>query len=97
MKSEHKYRLILTETTENSEMKSITLDFQDREDIFKILNKMKEKTDLSSNDSIKLGIGLRLLGPMLMQARKHPLFVDFFPHFRLFMMKLKKTDKLNPA
>jgi len=30
---------------------------------------------------------------LMMQDRKHPLFVDFMPHFRNFMQNLKKTLK----
>ncbi|NBI56076.1 DUF3861 family protein [Photobacterium alginatilyticum] len=28
---------------------------------------------------------------MMMQHRKHPLFIDFMPHFRTFMLNLKHT------
>ncbi len=93
MGSEHQYRLTLTETTENTKAQSLTLDFQDREDIFDVLNKLKSKEMLSEEEATKLGIALRLLGPTLMQNRKHSLFVDFFPHFRAFMLNLKNKKR----
>ncbi len=91
MKAKHQYRITLTEVNQASDEKSMTLDFQDQEDIFEILTKIDAKKALSSDDSVRLGVALRLLGPTLMQNRKNPLFIDFFPHFKEFMLKLKKT------
>ncbi len=71
----------------------MTFDIEDREDMFAIIDKMKQSSGLDDTSATRLGVSLRLLGPLMMQERKHPLFADFMPHFKTFMQNLKKTIK----
>ncbi|WEM40890.1 DUF3861 domain-containing protein [Photobacterium sp. DA100] len=88
MKHPHNYRITIEHTnTDNAE--TIQFEIQDREDMFAIVDAIKQGSGLNSNDSTRLGVALRLLGPMMMKDRKHPLFADFFPHFKTFMQNLK--------
>lgn len=68
-------------------------EYQDREDLFKILQGLKKGSGLELENAAKVAVALRLLGPIMMKDRKHPLFVDFMPHFKNFMQNLKSTVK----
>jgi hypothetical protein len=37
-------------------------------------------------------IGLKLFAEVLLRHRREPLFAELFPHFNVFMKKLKKRD-----
>ena len=68
-------------------------EIEDREYMFASVDKIKLDSGLDEHSARRLGVSIRLLGPLMMQDRKHPLFVDFMPHFRNFMLNLKKTLK----
>lgn len=88
MKQPHNYRITIERTNEGNEQ-AMQFEIQDREDMFAIVEAIKQGSGLNENNSTRLGVALRLLGPMMMQDRKHPLFVDFFPHFKTFINNLK--------
>lgn len=88
MKQPHNYRITIERTNEGNEQ-AMQFEIQDREDMFAIVEAIKKGSGLNENNSTRLGVALRLLGPMMMQDRKHPLFVDFFPHFKTFINNLK--------
>lgn len=73
----------------------LQFEVEDREDMFTIVEKLKQDSGLDELDATKVGVALRLLGPVMMQNRKHPLFADFMPHFKDFMVNLKKTMEGN--
>ncbi|GMQ48386.1 DUF3861 domain-containing protein [Vibrio sp. 10N] len=91
----NQYRITIEEinTKADLELQTLTFEIEDREDMFAIVEKMKQSSGLDESSATRLGVSLRLLGPMMMQDRKHPLFADFMPHFRTFMQSLKKTIK----
>lgn len=96
LSSKHnQYRITIEEinTKADRELQTLTFEIEDREDMFAIVEKMKQSSGLDEPSATRLGVSLRLLGPMMMQDRKHPLFADFMPHFRTFMQSLKKTIK----
>lgn len=86
------YRITI-ENMDTENPRSMQLDVEDREDIFAIVEKLKQGSGLDEKSATQMGIGLRLLGPLMMQNRKHPLFTDFMPHFKTFMLNLKKKVK----
>ncbi|MGF1736598.1 DUF3861 domain-containing protein [Photobacterium satsumensis] len=88
MKQPHNYRITIERTNEGNEQ-AMQFEIQDREDMFAIVEAIKQGSGLNENNSTRLGVALRLLGPVMMQDRKHPLFVDFFPHFKTFINNLK--------
>ncbi|MEZ9524423.1 DUF3861 domain-containing protein [Enterovibrio norvegicus] len=74
-----------------------TMEFEhtDREDMFNVVEKLKEGSGLDASVATKMGVALRLIGPTMMEHHKHPLFADFMPHFKAFMLNLKSTVKGN--
>ncbi|MFS1860070.1 DUF3861 domain-containing protein [Vibrio lentus] len=89
------YRITIEEVNikEDRELQTMQFEIEDRENMFAIVEKIKQDSGLDEQSAARLGVSIRLLGPMMMQDRKHPLFVDFMPHFRNFMQNLKSTLK----
>ena len=88
------YRVTIEEITSEQEVaQTLAFEFQDREDVFNIVNNLKQKSGLESEAATRVGIALRLLGPVMMKERKHSLFVEFMPHFKTFMQNLKSKLK----
>jgi len=88
------YRITIEEVNSEQETgKTLQIEFQDREDMFKVVENLKKGSGLEESLATKVGVALRLLGPVMMQNRKHPLFIDFMPHFKTFMQNLKSTVK----
>ncbi|GIU05141.1 MULTISPECIES: DUF3861 domain-containing protein [unclassified Shewanella] len=93
------YRITIEEIGLGDQAKGRTVEFelQDREDLFKIVDSLKQASGLEPSQATKVGVALRLLGPVMMGERKHPLFEDFMPHFKTFMQHLKNTVKGHKA
>lgn len=89
------YRITIEEVSvkEDRELETMQFEIEDRENMFAIVEKIKQDSGLDEQSAARLGVSIRLLGPLMMQDRKHPLFVNFMPHFRDFMQNLKKTLK----
>ncbi|RJG51168.1 DUF3861 domain-containing protein [Motilimonas pumila] len=73
--------------------KTLELSYQDREDLFKAVDNLKKGSGLTPETATQVAVALRLLGPVMIKDRKHPLFVAFMPHFKNFMQHLKSTVK----
>ncbi|PNQ53563.1 DUF3861 domain-containing protein [Vibrio sagamiensis] len=84
---------ITIEEVDVVEPRTLEFFFQDNEDLFNIVDNLKKGINLEPETATKIGVGLRLLGPVMMKNRKHSLFVDFMPHFKHFMQKLKASIK----
>ena len=89
------YRITIEEVSvkEDRELQTMQFEIEDRENMFAIVEKIKQDSGLDEQSAARLGVSIRLLGPLMMQDRKHPLFVNFMTHFRDFMQNLKKTLK----
>ena len=74
-------------------MQTMRFEIEGRENMFAIVDKIMQDSVSDEQSATRLGVSIRLLGPLMMQDRKHPLFIDFMPHFRNFMQNLKKTLK----
>ncbi|PMH44457.1 hypothetical protein BCU68_02845 [Vibrio sp. 10N.286.49.B3] len=94
-KKENTYRITIEKVngTESDKIKTLQFETQDRENIFDVVDKLQQGSGLEKAEATKLGVALRLLGPIMMKNRKHPLFSDFMPHFKAFMINLKGTVK----
>ncbi|WP_297481722.1 DUF3861 domain-containing protein [uncultured Photobacterium sp.] len=93
MSNKKNYRITIEEVESQSTIaQTIQFEFQDREDLFKIVENLKKGSELDAIQATRVGVALRLLGPVMMN-RKHPLFADFMPHFKTFMQSLKNTVK----
>ncbi|KXI24472.1 DUF3861 domain-containing protein [Photobacterium sanguinicancri] len=94
MRKDNVYRITIEEiSADQAAAKTLQFTYQDREDVFNVVEKLKQGSGLDENVATKVGVALRLLGPVMMQNRKHPLFSDFMPHFKQFMHHLKSTVK----
>ncbi|QIZ76397.1 DUF3861 domain-containing protein [Ferrimonas lipolytica] len=95
MKQPHHYRVTIEEIDPESQQASATLQFEfdDREDMLNVVDKIGQHSGLEKADATRVGVALRLLGPVMMGNRKHALFSDFMPHFKTFMHNLKTTVK----
>lgn len=94
IRKDKQYRITIEEVgTEQDSMQTLQFQYQDREDLFMVVNKLKQGCDLDPETATKLGVALRLLGPVMMNNHKHPLFADLMPHFKNFMQNLKSTIK----
>lgn len=88
------YRVTIEEmNTESETVRTLAFEHQDREDLFNVVEQLKLGSGLDEALATKVAVALRLLGPVMMQNRKHPLFEDFMPHFKRFMHNLKSTVK----
>ena len=92
IRQDHNYRITIEEIAQE-ESRTLQFEFQDREDMFKVVEMLNKGSELPKQDATKVAVALRLLGPVMMQNRKHPLFADFMPHFKTFMQNLKSTIK----
>ncbi|MDN3680952.1 DUF3861 domain-containing protein [Vibrio tapetis subsp. quintayensis] len=94
LNKENTYRVTIEKIELGSEKNhSLQFDFEDREDLFKTISRLKEGSGLEAKEATKTAVALRLLGPLMIKNRKHPLFIDFMPHFKTFMKHLKSTVK----
>lgn len=94
MSKDNQYRITVEHLDDNQQsIQQLQFEFQDREDLFKLVENLKIGSGLPESEATKLSVGLRLLGPLMMHNRKHPLFIDFMPHFKTFMQNLKTTVK----
>ncbi|MDB1125069.1 DUF3861 domain-containing protein [Vibrio algarum] len=97
IKKNNTYRVTIEDASSaNGETPRILqFEVEDREDMFTIVEKLKQGSGLDEQDATKVGVALRLVAPVMMQNRKHVLFADFMPHFKHFMVNLKKAMKGN--
>lgn len=95
MKKQKHYTVTLTQMTEAdpNTVQTLTFEFEDRECLFKIIENLKKGNIVESNEVPRLALGLRLLGPMVIANRKSSLFSEFVPHFKAFMINIKKRVK----
>lgn len=95
-KRNNKYRVHLQELelkggTQSD--KSIEFEFQNHDNIFSIIERIKDRNLFEKKgDDIEFIIGLKLFSEVMMRNRDNPLFEELAPAFKNFMMKLKKGD-----
>ena len=93
-RKDNRYRITIEEVNSESENnKTLQFEFEDREDLFNVVDKINQGSGLEAPLATRVAVALRLLGPVMLQNRKHALFVDFMPHFKMFMHNLKSTVK----
>ncbi|HDY7861281.1 TPA: DUF3861 domain-containing protein [Vibrio vulnificus] len=92
IRKDKQYRITI-EDVGVEEARTLEFEYQDLEDLFKIVEGLKKGSGLEPENATKVAVALRLLGPVMMKDRKHPLFINFMPHFKCFMQNLKSTVK----
>ncbi|QRK11449.1 DUF3861 domain-containing protein [Archangium violaceum] len=94
----HRYRLTLEHLATRREGETlhtepVTFEFENHDDIFEIISRMRRQEGLSEGDQQELAVGLKLFSEVMLRNREHPLFQGLQPHFRDFMKTLKERGK----
>ncbi|GLU52245.1 DUF3861 domain-containing protein [Dyadobacter frigoris] len=95
-KRTNKYRLnlqYLSSTKEDAILpEPIEIDFENHDNIFAIIETLKEKNLFSEeSQATEFAIGLKLFSEVMIKNKNTPLFEEFFPAFGTFMKKLKSS------
>ena len=70
--------------------KELTLHFDNHDDIFSIIERLREKDLFNSlEQATEFAIGLKMFSEVMIKNRQHPLFEELQPAFSTFMQKLK--------
>lgn len=96
-KRAHLYRLTLehqgTPKADQSLHEPLTLEFDNHDDIFAIIERLRQKDPFnSSNQATEFAIGLKLFSEVMLKNRNHPFFEEFAPAFGALMKKIKSGD-----
>ena len=79
------------EQLEETKADVLVFEASTRDDLFKIVEKMKTKSDFNEEDAAAFGVGLKLFGEVVMKNKEKELFKQFKPHFVNFMKEFKKA------
>lgn len=95
-KRTNRYKLTLeilaTAKEDETNYPPIELEFDNHDNIFTIIEKMKNRTIFhTENQAIEFAIGLKMFGEVMLKNRDHALFSEFRPAFGEFMKKLKSS------
>ncbi len=71
----------------------IVFDFACHDDVKQIIDRVGVIEGLDQQQTQSFVIGLKMLGEVMLENRKHPLFAEFSGHFGHFMKKLKQSTK----
>ncbi|WP_406640638.1 DUF3861 domain-containing protein [Pectobacterium brasiliense] len=82
------YQITVEEKVE--QQRTLSFECSIHDDVFKILEKVDGKMDMTPEQTQAFIVGLKLFSEVMMQNRKHPLFKEFAAPFREFMLNLKK-------
>lgn len=92
-KRNNKYKIHLEEIelVDGSETgKTIEFEFTNHDNIMALIERAKENNRFENEaDNLEFIVGLKLFSEVMMRNRRNPLFEDFAPAFKSFMMKLK--------
>ncbi len=83
------YQIALAEKAEQKRTLSFECSIHD--DLFKILEKVDGKMDMTPEQTQAFIVGLKLFSEVMMQNRKHPRFKEVAAPFREFMLNLIHT------
>jgi hypothetical protein len=87
-----KLELLSTAQQDDTVYEPVELEFDNHDNIFKIINGLQNKKIFESNNqTAEFAIGLKMFGEVMLKNRTHPLFSEFSPAFREFMKKLKAS------
>lgn len=68
----------------------LQFDAPNHDDVFAIVGKMGERSELSPDDAARFVVGLKLMGEVMLENKDNPLFSALKPHFSAFMKELKQ-------
>lgn len=87
----HLYRVAIEELSneQGSATEQATFEVENHDDIFLLIEKIREKKVVSEDELLAFIVGLKLFTGTLVQNRKHPLFAPLYPHVLSFIKSLK--------
>lgn len=68
----------------------LRFDATNRDNLFRIVEYLKQRAEFTPEQAEAFGVGLKLFGEVLQEQRELPLFQEFIPQFSQFMKTLKK-------
>lgn len=74
-----------------SENKQLSFELEHNEDIFQIVQKVKQKDGIKEDEATVLAIGLKLFASVLLENKNKKPFKELLPHFKNFMKDFKKA------
>lgn len=93
---QHQYKVILEHLVDHEnnavEQKKIEFLAPNHDDIFSLIDKIKQREGFDEQMAQRFVLGLKLFSEVMMENRKNPLFEQLAPHFRE-MMKVLKGNK----
>lgn len=96
-KKHNKYKITLEHIHSPKELElkqAIQFEFQNHDEVFSIIEKIKEKNPFESQEqATEFALGLKLFSEVMLKNRENPLFEEFQPAFASFMKKLKSNMK----
>lgn len=91
----HLYRFTVEhlEDPKGNSVESAPLVFKTKnhDDVFAIVEKMKNKGLFDEEDATSFAIGIKLFSEVMLKNKDHQLFSEFKPHFAEFMRTMKKS------
>lgn len=69
----------------------LTFSAPNHDDVFALVDTMRARSALSSEDAARFVVGLKLMSEAMLENRDDPLFVALKPHFGEFMKTLKQA------
>lgn len=89
----HLYKFSITrlEDSDGNPVEPESLEFEARnyDEIFNIVEAVKNKVDFDEDDAIALAVGIKLFSEVMLKNSKHELFKPLRPSFAKFMKQLK--------
>lgn len=76
-----------------SHLETISFDFACHDDLHEIMSRVSSIDGLSTTEKNTLAVGIKMLGEVMLENRKHPLFEEFSRAFGQFMKNLKAQVK----
>lgn len=93
----HRYRVTLEHVAaarEGQELHAGPLVFEaiNHDDLFAVVQKVKERGILPENEATNLAIGLKLLGEVVIHHRNEAFYEDIYASLAAFIGKLKSAE-----
>lgn len=73
--------------------KPISFQVGNHDDIFAIIERLKQANLFDEQTSTAFAVGLKLFSEVMLENKNHPLFAEFQPAFVQFMKHLKQYAK----
>ena len=90
---QHQYRVTvdyLADADNNPvEVAPLQFDAPNHDDIFGLIGKMSQRSDLTQDDVARFVVGLKLMSEVMLENKGDPLFLALKPLFSAFMKELK--------